>query len=237
MNKASLCSIIISKSSLICIWRVLDMWDIKITSKSSPLVRYSLYFVENSSVFATMCVKIFKESSLQYQVQFISIFSIFVKICGMGGDTATVMATAYIVGVYSGTTDSDVIYINGTTPVSSYITEAFIIYLILLVSGFIVHLICLLGAEKKNKFLLIPFLCYSFVELILYLMGFGYIIYLVSPVSKVVWFSDGIYLVFSVTFLLETVIGAIWKSYFCFIVIKYYREISFSDLQISTEQV
>ena len=184
-----------------------------------------------------MCLKIFKESSLQYQVQFISIFSIFVKICGMGGDTSTVMATAYIVGVYSGTTESNVIYINGNTPVSSYITEAFTIYLILLISGFVVHIICLLGAEKKNRFLLIPFLFYTFVELILYLMGFGYIIYLVSPVSKVVWFSDGIYLVFSVSFLLETVIGAVWKSYFCVIVLKFFRKLSRSVLQPSAEQV
>ena len=193
--------------------------------------------LESTEKILKMCIKIFKESSLQYQVQFISIFSIFVKICGMGGDTSTVMATAYIVGVYTGTTESNVIYINGNTPVSSYISEAFIIYLILLVSGFIVHLVCLIGAEKKNRIFLIPFLCYTFVELILYLMGFGYIIYLVSPVSKVVWFSDGIYLVFSVSFLLETVIGAIWKSYFCFIVLKFYRKISFSNLQASTEQV
>ena len=183
-----------------------------------------------------MCLKIFKESSLQYQVQFISIFSIFVKICGMGGDTSTVMATAYIVGVYSGTTESNVIYINGNTPVSTYISEAFITYLVLLVSGFVVHITCLLGSEKMNKFLLIPYLCYTTIELILYLIGFGYIIYLVSPVSKVVWFSDGIYLVFSVSFLLETFIGAVWKSYFLVIVMKFFRNLSRGNLQAS-EQV
>ena len=98
----------------------------------------------------------------------------------MGGDTSTVMATAYIVGVYSGTTESNVIYINGNTPVSTFITEAFIIYLILLVSGFVVHITCLLGSEKKSKYLLLPYFCYTTVELILYLIGFGYIIYLIS---------------------------------------------------------
>ena len=154
----------------------------------------------------------------------------------MGGDTSTVMATAYIVGVYSGTTESNVIYINGTTPVANYITQAFIIYVVLLTAGFIVHLICLLGAEKENKFLLLPFLLYTIIELILYLVGFGYIIYLVSPVSKVVWFSDGIYLVFSVSFLLETVIGAIWKSYFTLIVAKFFKSLSRGALQASEEQ-
>ena len=183
-----------------------------------------------------MCLKIFKDSSLQHQVQFISIFSIFVKICGMGGDTSTVMATAYIVGVYSGTTESNVIYINGNTPISTFITEAFIIYLILLVSGFIVHILCLLGSEKKEKFLLIPYLCYTIVELSLYIIGFGFIIYLVLPVSKVVWFSDGIYLVFSVSFLLETIIGAVWKFYFLVIVIKFFRNLSQGNVQAS-EQV
>ena len=103
-------------------------------------------------------------------------------------------------------------------------------------SGFVVHITCLLGSEKKNKFLLLPYLCYTIIELILYLIGFGYIIYLVSPVSKVVWFTDGIYLVFSVSFLLETFIGAVWKAYFLVIVLKFFRNLSRGNLQAS-EQV
>lgn len=187
-----------------------------------------------------MCLNFFIKSPLQYQVRFISIFSIFIKICGMGGDISTVMATAYIVGVYSGTTDieSHIVYINGKTPVASYISSAFIIYVVKLICGFIVHLLCLVGAEKKNKTLLLPFLIYRLAELIFGLAGFVYIIYLVSPMSRVVWFSDGIYLVFSVAFLLETMIGAVWKSYFVYIVIRFFREISFpQEMQNRREEV
>ena len=100
------------------------------------------------------------------------------------------------------------------------------------------HVLCLVGAEKKNKTLLLPFLIYRLAELIIGLLGFVYIIYLVSPMSRVVWFSDGIYLVFSVTFLLETMIGAVWKSYFVYIVIRFFREISLSqEMQNSREEV